>query len=59
MTNPWTKIVAYVKAHADHFIISIGCSVAVTVITNVIMHYLPYILRFLHIPAKLIQLFTH
>jgi hypothetical protein len=58
MLNLLSKAKAYVKAHLDHFLISIGVSLVITVITNVCMHYLPAILRFLHIPAKLIHLVT-
>jgi hypothetical protein len=52
------KIKAYVKAHADHFLISIGVSLAITVITNVLIHYLADILRLMHVPARLVHLLT-
>lgn len=52
------KITAYVQAHADHFLISLGVSLAVTVLTNVLMHYLPALMHLLHLPAKLIRLLT-
>jgi hypothetical protein len=55
----WSRIKAYIKAHADHFLISIGVSLAITIITNVCMHYLPTILRWLHLPMKLIHLLTN
>lgn len=54
----WSKACAYVKAHADHFLISIGVSIAIAILTNVFMHYLPYILYLLHIPAKIVHLIT-
>ena len=50
----WSKIVAYVKAHADHFMISI----VVTVIANVAIHYGGDLLRWMHVPAKLVHLLT-
>lgn len=54
----WSRIKAYIKAHADHFIISIGVSLAITIITNVLIHYLADILRFVHVSAHLVHLLT-
>ncbi|VVB55102.1 Uncharacterised protein [uncultured archaeon] len=45
------KILSYVKAHADHFMISIGVSIVITVITDVIVHYATPILHWMHIPG--------
>lgn len=53
-----SKIVAYVKAHADHFLISIGVSIIITVITNVLIHYGAIIMQHLHVPAKIINWLT-
>jgi hypothetical protein len=54
----WSRVKAYVKAHADHFLISIGVSLAITIITNVLIHYLAFILRFMHVPAKIAHMLT-
>lgn len=52
------SIKAYVKLHADHFMISIGVSIVIAIITNVLIHYMAGIMRLLHVPAKLIQWMT-
>jgi hypothetical protein len=54
----WARLKTYIKAHADHFLISIGVSLSITIIVNVIMHYLPWILAHLHVPAFVIRLIT-
>lgn len=53
-----SRAVAYVKAHADHFMISLGVSLVVAILTNVIMHYLPWMLHSLHVPSEIVHLFT-
>ena len=55
----WSRVKAYVKAHADHFMISIGVSLAITIITNVLIHYLADILKFMHVPVKIVHLLTN
>ena len=54
----WSKIKAYVKEHQHHFLISLGVSLLVTILTNVCMHYLPGILHLLHVPAKIVHMIT-
>jgi hypothetical protein len=54
----WSRVKAYVKAHADHFMISIGVSLAITIITNVLIHYLADILKLMHVSMKFVRLLT-
>jgi hypothetical protein len=54
----WAKVWGYVKEHQHHFMISIGVSLVITILTNVIMHYFTSILHFLHVPAKIVHLIT-
>ena len=54
----WSKIKAYVKEHQHHFLISLGVSLLVTISTNILIHYLAYILRFLHVPLKIVHMIT-
>jgi hypothetical protein len=54
----WSKACAYVKAHADHFLISIGVSMVVTILSNVALHYGADILRWMHVPQWVLRWFT-
>lgn len=55
----WYKGVRdYIKTHFDHFMISLGVSIVVTILTNVAIHYGAYILKWIHVPAKLVHLLT-
>ena len=48
----------YIGANFDHFMISLGVSIVVTVITNVAIHYGANLLRWIHVPAKLVHMMT-
>lgn len=51
----FTAIKNYVKAHLDHFMISIGVSIVISLITNVFLHHLPFFLHLFHVPTGLIH----
>jgi hypothetical protein len=48
----------YIAKNFDHFMISIGVSIVVTVIANVAIHYGADLLRWMHVPAKLVHMMT-
>lgn len=59
LIEEWVAAVRnYIKANFDHFMISIGVSIVVTIIANVAIHYGAGLLRLMHIPAKLVHLLT-
>jgi hypothetical protein len=59
LSKAWVVAVySYIKTHFDHFMISLGVSIVVTVITNVAIHYGAHILRWMHVPAKLVHMMT-
>lgn len=47
--------IAWVRQHADHFLISTVVSIAVTFTSNIVIHHMPTILGWLHVP----QTVTH
>lgn len=49
------KIWVWLKAHVDHFLISIGVSIAVSFASSPVLHHMHQILTFLHIPARIIS----
>jgi len=62
MTNPITLIkewvVAvknYITANFDHFMISLGVSIVVTVVANVFAYHLGFWLHLFHLPLPLIH----
>ena len=59
LIREWIAAVkAYISANFDHFMISIGVSIVVTVIANVAIHYGADILKLLHVSPKLIHLLS-
>ena len=59
LLKEWVVAVkAYIAKNFDHFMISIGVSIVVTIIANVAIHYGADLLRWMHVPAKLVHLLT-
>jgi len=59
LLKEWVVAVkAYIAKNFDHFMISIGVSIVVTIIANVAIHYGGDLLRWMHVPAKLVHLLT-
>jgi len=46
---------AWFVSHADHFMISIASSLAVSIAVSAVTHHLAAILRFAHVPASIIH----
>jgi len=59
LIGEWVAAVkSYISKNFDHFMISIGVSIVVTIIANVAIHYGGDLLRWAHVPAKLVHLLT-
>jgi hypothetical protein len=59
LIKAWVVAVkSYIAKNFDHFMISIGVSIVVTVIANVAIHYGADLLRLMHVPAKLVHMMT-
>ena len=59
LIKAWVVAVkSYISTHFDHFMISIGVSIVVTVIANVSIHYGADLLRWMHVPAKIVHMMT-
>lgn len=48
----------YIVTHKHAFLISLGVSCVVTILTNIIIHYFLDILKWAHVPARLIRIFS-
>jgi hypothetical protein len=46
----------YIVTHKHAFMISLGVSIVITIITNVFIHYLLDILKFIHAPQSIIHM---
>lgn len=51
----YTVCKGYIKAHLDHFLISLGVSIVITLITNVFLLHLAFWLHLCHVPEFIIR----
>ena len=54
----WVAVWAYIVTHKHTFFISLGVSIVITIITNVIVHYFLDFLHLIHAPARIIHIFS-
>ena len=48
----------YIVTNKHAFMISLGVSIVITIITNVIVHYFLDVLHWIHAPARIIHIFS-
>jgi len=48
----------YIVTNKHAFMISLGVSIVITIITNVVVHYFLDILKWAHVPARIIHIFS-
>ena len=48
----------YILTNKHAFMISLGVSIVITIVTNVIVHYFLDVLKWIHAPARIIHIFS-